>query len=326
MLGRLIALMKKPEVSVVIVNYNGKHLLKDALDSVRNLKFKGIFGTMVVDNNSSDGSADFIKKNYKGVRVVKNPFNLGYSGINSALRCCKGSFILFLNNDIKIDKLCLEKLYAAIKDVNVAMAVPRLINYYDSNLKSCGTWVSRSFYCGHIGSSQLIKEVPYLGVGLVRKEIADKFGYLFDSDYFIYGEDLDLGMRIRLLGMKTILVEDAVLLHMHSATMQKVTTARKVFLMERNLLITFFKTLSFKNIILFLPYAVAVRLFASAKDIVSLRFSSGFARIKAILWIISNFKIVASKRNQTQILRKAPDRFILKIFSEKNLFRKKFIV
>ena len=84
--------------------------------------------------------------------------------------------------------------------------------------------------------------------------------------------------------------------------------------MERNLLITFFKTLSFKNIILFLPYAVAVRLFASAKDIVSLRFSSGFARIKAILWIISNFKIVASKRNQTQILRKAPDRFILKIW------------
>jgi len=318
--------MKKPEVSVVIVNYNGKHLLKDALDSVENIKFKETFETIVVDNNSSDGSSDFIKKNYKKVILVKNPSNLGYSGINSALRFCKGRFILFLNNDIKIDKLCLKRLYSALEDKNVAMAVPRLVNYYDSSLKSCGTWVSRSFYCGHIGGSQLIKEVPYLGVGLIRKDIAEKFGYLFDNDYFIYGEDIDLGMRIRLLGMKTILVEDAVLLHMHSATMQKAATSKKIFLMERNLLITFFKTLSFKNIILFLPYAVAVRLLASAKDIASLRFSSGLARLKAIFWIMSNFKIVASKRKQTQSLRKAPDRFILKIFSEKNLFRKKFMV
>jgi len=54
--------MKKPEVSVVIVNYNGKHLLKDALDSVENIKFKETFETIVVDNNSSDGSSDFIKK------------------------------------------------------------------------------------------------------------------------------------------------------------------------------------------------------------------------------------------------------------------------
>ena len=85
--------MKKPEVSVVIVNYNGKHLLKDALDSVENIKFKETFETIVVDNNSSDGSSDFIKKNYKKVILVKNPSNLGYSGINSALRFCKGRFI-----------------------------------------------------------------------------------------------------------------------------------------------------------------------------------------------------------------------------------------
>ena len=246
------------EVSIVIVNYNGKDLLKIALDSINkipSIKNKKNYEIIVVDNNSSDGSVDFIRRNYKNVKTVSNKKNLGYCGINSALPYCKGKYILFLNNDIKIDRDCIEELLRVIeRDNEIGMVAPRLINYYNQSLRSGGTWVSRAFYNGHIADNGKVKEIPYLGVGLIRKNIVNKFNYLFDPDYFIYAEDLDLGLRLRLSGYKVLFAPKALLYHLHAATAKKFGSAYTTFLLERNLLTTFFKILSLKNILLFLPY------------------------------------------------------------------------
>src|SRR3989338_9266613 len=97
-----------PKVSIVIVNYNWKSLLKSLIKSISESTYKN-YETIVVDNNSSDGSQEFVKK-YKGIKLVKNKKNLGYSGINSALKHCNGKYILFLNNDMEMDKNCIAKL------------------------------------------------------------------------------------------------------------------------------------------------------------------------------------------------------------------------
>ena len=208
------------------------------------------------------------------------------------------------------------------------MAAPRLVNFYNKTLKSGGTWVSRAFYNGHIkgnGESN-VKEIPYLGVGLIKKDFVDRFGYLFDSDYFIYAEDLDLGLRIRLNGKKTIFDPDAIIYHIHARTTEKISKSFPTYLMERNSLITFFKILSLKNIIFYLPYVFGIRLFAGIMDTLTLNFNNALARIKAILWIIFHINLIIKKRKETQKFRKADDKFILKVFSEKYLFKKKFIV
>ena len=96
--------------------------------------------------------------------------------------------------------------------------------------------------------------------------------------------------------------------------------------MERNLLITFFKIFELKNIILMLPYVLFMRLLAMAKDVATLRFDLFSARIRAFLWIIINSAKVIRKREHTQSLRKANDKYILKMFSEQYLFKPKFIV
>jgi len=237
---------------------------------------------------------------------------------------CKGKYILFLNNDIKIDKYCIKELLEVIKKNNkIAMVVPRLINYYNKNLKSGGTWISRSFYNGHHTDNVKIKEIPYLGVGLIRKDIAKKFGYIFDPDYFIYGEDVDLGLRLRLIGYTAIFVPNAILYHMHAMTTKSFDNAYTTFLLERNLITTFLKILSFKNIILFLPYVIFMRSIALFRDVVTFNFKNAFSRIKAFLWIILNFNSIYKKRKKLQKLRKVDDKFILKIFSEKYLFKKK---
>jgi len=317
----------KKTVSVVIVNHNGKKLLKILLESLKKSSFKD-YETIVVDNSSNDGSQEFIRKNSK-VKLVVNKKNLGYSGINSALKHCRGKYILFLNNDMEIDEDCISKLVKTIEsDKNVAMAAPRLVNFHDKKLRSNGTWASRSFYNGHIkgNGKNIVKEIPYLGVGLIRKDFVDKFGYLFDPGYFIYAEDLDLGLRIRLNGKKILFNSEAILYHMHAVTSQKTSSAFTTFLMERNSLTTFFKILLPFNIILFLPYVLVMRLFAIARDILTLNISSALARLKAILWIVFNINTVHKKRKQTQRFRKVKDSYILKVFTEKYLFGRKFIV
>ena len=312
------------KISIIIVNYNGKDLLEKILPSINKAKNCQI---IVLDNASTDGSKDFLRKKYKKITVIENKSNLGYSGINNAVKYCKGKYILFLNNDIILDKNCINEMLKVIeKDDKIAMIAPRLVNYYDKNLKSGGTWISRAFYNGHLNGDVRIKEIPYLGVGLIRKDVVEKFGYLFDQDYFIYAEDVDLGLRIRLIGSKVVFVPNAVLYHMHAMTAKKMNSAYTTFLLERNLLTTFFKVLSFGNITLFFPYVLLMRVLAIIKDVLTLRFLNAFSRVKAILWIIFNFNLVYRKRKKLQKLRKVNDAFILNVFSEKYLFKRKIMV
>ncbi|MBI2559301.1 glycosyltransferase family 2 protein [Candidatus Woesearchaeota archaeon] len=315
------------KVSIIIVNYNGKSLLKMLLASIKKSTFRDC-EVIIADNNSIDGSQDFVKKNYKYVKLIENKKNLGYSGINSALEYCKGEYILFLNNDMELDKDCIKNLVKSIRlDEDIAMAAPRLINFYDKTILSGGTWVSKAFYNGHIkGNGMKAKEMPYLGVGLIRKDFVDMFGYLFDPDYFIYAEDLDLGLRIRLNGKKIMFSPEAITYHMHAVTTQKISGAFTTFLMEKNLLTTFFKILSVNNIFLFLPYVLLARFIAILKDLSALKINTAFARLKAVSFILFKFNLIIKKRRQTQKFRKVGDSYILKVFSEKYLFKPKFIV
>ncbi len=323
---------KNPFVSVVIPAFNGLEILKICLPSVLKQSYpKNRYEVILVDNASSDGTVEHIKKDFPSIKIVQNIKNMGYVGINSAIGLCKGKYIYFINNDITMNRGCIRNLVKAIeKDDSIAIAVHNTVNYYDRRLVSGGTWVSRTMYCGHFpktDGSKAPAEIPYMGGGMIRKSVIDKFGYLFDPGYFIYAEDLDLGLRIRLLGMKTMLVFDAVNCHMHALTMKKYSSQRKnTFLLERNTLMTFFKIFSAGTVLLLLPYVLLMRALTISKDLLSLRFRNALARISAVFWVILNFSLIAEKRGHVQKLRKANDRYILKIFTEKYLLKKPFIV
>ena len=320
-----------PFVSLLVVNFNGKGILKTCLPSLFKVNYpKNKYEVIIVDNGSSDGSVEFLKKRYPQIKVVENNKNLGYVGINSGIKHCKGSYVYFLNNDLTLEKNCMRLLVQEIeKDASIGMVAHNTINYHDKNIVSGGTWVSRAMYCGHYRKDDTVatKVIPYLGGGIIRKSIILKYGYLFDPDYFIYAEDLDLGLRIRLLGMRVVLVANAVCYHMHSVTIKKYSTsAKNTFLLERNLLMTFFKVFSAKNLILNSPLVILSRLLTVLKDLISLKFLNALARIHAIVWITSHIDLIAKKRHQLQNMRKVNDLFILKVFSEKYLFRRPFLV
>jgi len=322
--------MKLPFISLVVVNYNGKDIMKKCLPSLLKVHYpKDKYEIIVVDNASTDGSLEVIKSYFK-VKIIKNKTNMGYVGVNSCLNKVKGKYIFILNNDIEMHKDCLKEIaYVVEKDNTMGVIAPKFVNYFSRHMESSGTWVSRSFYTGHYidkKEKQTVKEVPYIGTEFIRTSVAKKFGYIYDKDYFIYAEDLDLSLRFRLLGYKTIFVPKAIIYHMHAATTKKSKSHKMTFLLERNLLMTYLKILSWGNIVLFLPYVLGVRFVAIIKDLISLNFLSALHRIKAILWIIFNFRLIMKKRRKIQNIRKVNDKELLKIFSEKHLFRKKALL
>lgn len=314
--------MDKKLISILMVNYNGKELLKIALNSIKKQNFNGRFEVIIVDNNSTDNSQEFLKKKYKDIKLIQNKENLGYCGINAGIRHCNGRYIFFTNNDIALDKNCIRKLAEALdSDKKMGIASPKVVNYFNKNLSSCGTWVSRSFYNGHFKfNKDFRKEIPYNGIALIRKEIVDKFRYLFDSDYFAYAEDLDLGLRTRLLGYRVVHIPKAILYHMHGVTMTKNRKYNLTYLMEKNLLSTFFKILSIKSIIILLPYVIVMRFIGALKDVLSFRFINSIARFLAIFAVIVNMPSIIKKRISIQKMRKVDDSFLFQVFSEKYLF------
>src|SRR3989344_4719129 len=106
--------MKEPKVSIVIVNYNGKDLTLNLLKSISRLNYKN-HEIIVVDNASTDGTQDAIKKNFKNIKLVENSKNLGYSGTNSCIKHCEGEYILFLNNDMEIGRSSLNTLVETLQ-------------------------------------------------------------------------------------------------------------------------------------------------------------------------------------------------------------------
>ena len=160
-------------------------------------------------------------------------------------------------------------------------------------------------------------EIPYIGAGLIRRKIIEKFGYLNDNDYFFYGEDVDLGLRIRLLGFKIFYIPSSVVYHRGSISRRLRKAHYLTFLMERNLLTTFFKILSVKNIFLLLPYVLLMRIVAISRDLIRLNLTDSLARMYAILWVILNFKFITKKRKKIQKMRKADDKLLFRMFRER---------
>lgn len=232
-----------PVVSVIIVNFNGMHLLKDCLDSLREQTF-GSFETILIDNASIDGSVEFVRKNYPEVRIIENQRNLGYGGGNNiGIIASSGKYIALLNNDTKADANWLQRLVEAIKeDEKIGMCASKILNYYNPEiidntgllLYKDGIARGRGRLEKDVGQYASSEEVfsPSGCAGLYKREMLDGIG-LFDEDFFLYLDDVDIGMRGRLAGWKCIYVPDAVVYHKYSATTEPYSSL-KAYLVERN--------------------------------------------------------------------------------------------
>ncbi len=238
------SIVKKGLASIIVVNFNGMHLLEECLDSLLDQSYKEI-EIIVVDNGSQDGSCEFIEKRYSDkVKLMKNKTNLGCTGgSNIGICASKGEFIVLVNNDTRSDKEMVGHLIEAGKaDEKIGMCATKLLNYFEPNVIDAAGMViykdglnqGRGRYEIDRGQYESIEEVIYATDGgcLYKRKMLDEIGF-FDEDFFAYGDDTELGLRSRLLGWKALYMPKAIVYHKISQTAGQYSIF-KLFLVERN--------------------------------------------------------------------------------------------
>ncbi|HUU38266.1 MAG TPA: glycosyltransferase family 2 protein [Candidatus Desulfaltia sp.] len=226
-----------PELSIVLVNYNDRGHLTACLSSLQ----KAIFGlraeVILVDNHSEDGSPDLVRAAFPRVRLIENKENVGYPKANNiGFRQSRGEFCLFLNTDTVVPESGLAALLSGIRGRPEAGAIgPALVHENGRFQVSFGRKVSffseirqklilNPFYRIALRSSRKAREVGWLsGACLLARRGAVEAAGLFDEDFFLYFEDIDLCRRIRERGFKLIFFPAVRVAHVGGAA----TSARR---------------------------------------------------------------------------------------------------
>jgi hypothetical protein len=205
--------MENKLVSVILVNWNGMKWLDKCLKSLMDQTYND-FEIILVDNDSSDGSVEFVQKNFPNVRVIVNKSNLGFaSGNNIGINNAKGEYILLLNNDTWMEKDFLSNMLKFYRNNRYDVIAPREVGY---DGKKQSSYISKIDPFGHpvylFGKRE--EEAFYLvGVCLFfNKKIYKETGG-FDDNFFMYCEEVDWFWRLNLLKKKFTYVDSIYIFH-----------------------------------------------------------------------------------------------------------------
>ena len=225
------------ELSIIIVNYNVKEFLLNLLDSLEKSSENIKTEIIIVDNNSTDGSIEVINKKYPTVITIQNKENVGFGAANNqALEIAKGKYLLMINPDTLVKENTLTEMIKFMdENPQVGIAGCKVLNPDGTLQLACRRsfptpWVSLTKVTGlskMFPKSKLFAKynLTYLDENesnevdaisgsfmFMRKEAYDKVGG-FDTDFFMYGEDLDLCYRVQKSGYKVYYVKDTEIIH-----------------------------------------------------------------------------------------------------------------
>lgn len=223
--------MKNSEknLSVIIVNFNAGNFLYECLKSLDQLTDNIAIDIWVVDNNSSDGSLQRPKKDFLKVHYIENTKNLGFGTANNiVLKQIQTEYILLLNPDCYVNSQSLSYMINFMQQHTDIGAASCKVEKLDGSIDWAAhrgfptPWASFLYFIlgndklYHLTDRDMDKphEVDAIAGAffLTRKSVFDKVG-LFDEDYFLYAEDLDLCHRIKQAGFKIMYVPEVIVLH-----------------------------------------------------------------------------------------------------------------
>ena len=232
------------DISVIIVSWNTKDLLRQCLLSVVSSTERLEHEIYVVDNASTDGSADMVRDEFSEVILIANDSNLGFAAANNqALRLARAKYVLLLNPDTILSQDCLAQLYTFAEQNTQAGAVGAKRLNPDGSCQgwSRGNFPTRRrlfnhafflsrlfprsrFFEGHTFFRDPAKPVEADWVAgtcvLLRREALEDVG-LLNEEIFMYGEDVELCWRLKQAGWKVYYHGRAILIHYGSQSFLK---------------------------------------------------------------------------------------------------------
>lgn len=313
-------------VAVMILNYNGKHLLETCLDSVFKTNYSS-FDVYVIDNGSTDGSVAFIKDRYPSVRVISFSENHGFcKAYNLAIRLVDHPYVALLNNDTEVDsEWLIELVKPLIGEENVAMVGSKLLLFNNRSIIDHGgtsiTIIGGGFKKGFLlNDSKQFNDLSISAAAcgasmLVKSDVFLKIGG-FDELLYAYSEDLDIGWRSWLFGYRVLFAPKSVVYHMLGASwdsnFRATASPQKVFLLHRNMLITSVKNFDLPNMVVALSFHFA---FSLLKAILYLKKGLPYHSLSVLnvyFWSLSNLRVLVKKRLCVQKRRVVSDVFLKK--------------
>lgn len=230
--------MSNVDVSIIIVSFNTKDILRESLQSLKDfLPTNYSFETIVVDNASIDGSGEMVKKEFSGVQLIENKENLGFSKANNlGVKKANGRYILFFNSDAIMRKGVMEYLIPFMEEHQKAGSATCYVEIPTGELDDAShrgfptPWNALCHFSGlaklfpkslffngyHLGWKDLdkIHEIDALAGAfmLVRREAGEEVGW-WDEDYYFYGDDLDFCYKLKEKGWKIYFVPQVSILH-----------------------------------------------------------------------------------------------------------------
>jgi GT2 family glycosyltransferase len=309
-------------ITAAIVNYNGARYLKDCIVSVRSQSL-ACSEILVVDNASSDGSADLAAA--EGLRVLRLPVNGGAgSARNAALAAASTPLVLLVDNDVLLERDCLEALAGAFRS-REGTRVCQARTIYDTrrDLVQCdggylhflGAMIPLN---GHRTVHEVGRETREVDSVITTAVLVDRASALaiggFDEDFFVYFEDHDFALRTRIAGGLCLGVGSAVAYHRGGTAELSFRpggpyTARRFFLQCRNRWLVVLKAYPLRTLLVLLP---AFALFEMLSFVYALR--RGFAGefLRALGWVLGHAGEIRHKRAGIRALARVDVRRLMR--------------
>ncbi len=308
------------KTAIVILNWNGKKLLKQFLPSIVNFSSKEA-DIYVADNASNDTSISFIEQHYPSIKIIKNTENGGYAkGYNDALQQVKADVYCLINSDVEVTENWLPPILDVFKsEDNTAIIQPKILDYKEK---------TKFEYAGAAGGFIDLYGYPYCRGRVFNKLENDSNQFNdtteifwasgaclfirskvyhqlngFDEDYFAHQEEIDLCWRTQNNGYTVKYVGTSTVFHVGGATLQE-TNPHKTFLNFRNSLLNVVKNVPKKWFLFIVFSRLILDGIAGIKFILELRPIHTWAIIKAHFSFYRKLPKFLKKRKK---LNKNPD-------------------
>jgi len=306
---------RRPRVSVFTVTFNDRHNLEGLLPSLMR-QTESPLEVVVVDSASSDGSADYVSREFPMIRVLRNSTNIGFcAASNVGFGATSGRFVFNINPDTELEPDAVEVLADALEArPGAAMVTPKICYLgVPDRINTCGNAIHVSGFGSCIGLnrprtdfSAPLQVASVSGCAyMARREVLEAIGGL-DEGYFMYVDDTDISLRARLAGHEIWYIADAVVYHRYNMNL----SPWKFGLLERNRAATLAKNLRWSTLVLLSPALLTTEVlmwaYAGIRGVEFLR-----AKGQAYRWLARNQLRLRRRHAEMQRLRQVGDRELL---------------
>jgi len=241
--------------SIIIVTYNSKEYLESCINSVKKQNYP--FEIIIVDNNSQDGSVQFIKKNFPDIKLIENKKNLGFSvGNNLGAKKATGEYVVFLNPDTIVENNWLKELIDPLENDKNIVTTSKILLYDGSAINTCGNinhFTGLTFTRGlnekpdKYNKNGFVSGISGCSFAIRKKDFEEIDG--FDENFFLYNEDSDFSWKLHLKKFKILYVSSSIVKHNYNLKV----LPEKLYHLEKNRYMILRKCYSLKEFLFLFP-------------------------------------------------------------------------